>query len=134
MCRKSLLPSLLKVLSQNKHVQYPQNIFEVGDVVIPDKKSETGAKNMKNVCCVISDYTATYDDVASLLAQFLASMKIDYRLKKCEHASFIEGRVAEIVVKNKSIGFVGELHPTVLENWKLEMPVATFEIDVESLS
>jgi phenylalanyl-tRNA synthetase beta chain len=41
--------------------------------------------------------------------------------------------VARILVKGKQIGIIGEIRPEVLENWKLEMPVAAFEIEIENL-
>ncbi|MEM7826015.1 MAG: hypothetical protein QW451_00060, partial [Candidatus Aenigmatarchaeota archaeon] len=53
---------------------------------------------------------------------------------KEEHPSFIEGRTAKILVEGKKVGIIGEIHPSVLENWKLEMPVAAFEIDLSFLN
>ena len=43
---------------------------------------------------------------------------------------FIEGRIAEIIFKGKKIGFVSEVHPRTLKNWKIKMPVALFEIKI----
>ena len=37
-CRTWLVPSLMKVLSSNLHVEYQQKIFESGDVISMDKK------------------------------------------------------------------------------------------------
>ena len=28
------------------------------------------------------------------------------------------------------IGFIGEIHPRILKNWKIKMPVALFEIEL----
>ena len=47
---------------------------------------------------------------------------------------FIEGRVAEISIKGKKIGFLGEIHPKILGNWKIKMPVALLEIDLDSVT
>jgi phenylalanyl-tRNA synthetase beta chain len=44
---------------------------------------------------------------------------------------FIEGRTAEIIFKDKKIGFISEVHPKTLKNWKIKMPVALFEINLE---
>jgi phenylalanyl-tRNA synthetase beta chain len=60
-------------------------------------------------------------------------MDVSYKLKRIEHKSFLEGRVAGIFVNKEQVGFVGEISPQVLENWKIEMPVAAFEIDLEKL-
>ncbi|MFQ5975864.1 MAG: phenylalanine--tRNA ligase subunit beta, partial [Candidatus Hydrothermarchaeales archaeon] len=39
--RTNLLSSLMEFLKLNKHKELPQKVFEVGDVVIPDKNTET---------------------------------------------------------------------------------------------
>jgi len=46
---------------------------------------------------------------------------------------FVEGRVAEIKIDEKSVGFIGEIHPKILKNWKIRMPVALFEINLEDV-
>ncbi len=129
-CRKRLLPSALKVLSQNKHRDYPQHIFEIGDTVIPDTTKETGAAVVKSLTCSISGSAAGYEDISSFLDAFMRSLGAEYTLRAAKHPSFIEGRSAEVIIKNKPVGIVGELHLQVLENWKLEMPVAAFELDL----
>jgi phenylalanyl-tRNA synthetase beta chain len=53
-----------------------------------------------------------------------------YKLRRTSHDSFIEGRTAKIIVNNKTVGIIGEIHPAVLGNWKLVMPVACFEIEL----
>jgi phenylalanyl-tRNA synthetase beta chain len=131
--RNWLLPSLMEFYSNNQHVKYPQKIFEIGDVVLVDEKEETGTRDVRKLAVAIADSKVSYDDIASVLDAFLSTLGVKYRLKRSKHSSFIEGRVAEVLFKNKSIGFVGELHPSVLKNWKMEMPVAAFEINLENL-
>src|SRR3989344_8728104 len=132
-CRKNILPSILRVLTQNKHVEYPQNIFEVGECVILDNKAETGTKNVRKLCTAVSDVQISYEDISSNLDALFRNLGIKYSLKKTEHPSFISGRVAEIIVSGKSIGIIGEIRPIVLNNWNLEKPVVAFEIDVEKM-
>jgi phenylalanyl-tRNA synthetase beta chain len=131
--RSWLLPSLMEFFSNNQHVEYPQKIFEIGDVVLIDEKQETKTKDVRKIATAVSDSKVGYEDIATVLDAFLSSLKVKYKLRKMKHRSFIEGRVAEILVKNKPIGFIGEIHPSVLKNWKLEMPVAAFEINLEML-
>jgi phenylalanyl-tRNA synthetase beta chain len=121
----------MKVLANNKHVEYPQRIFEIGDVTIIDKKKETNTRDIRKIAVVITDTKVNYEEISSLLDSLLTNLGVKYKLKATNHPSFIQGRVAEILVKNKQIGFIGEIHPSVLENWNLEMPVAAFEISLE---
>jgi phenylalanyl-tRNA synthetase beta chain len=131
--RSWLLPSLMEFYSNNQHVQYPQKIFEIGDVVLIDEKQETRTRDVRKLVAAIADSKVGYDDIAEVLDAFLSSLKVKYKLRRRKHGSFIEGRVAEILVKNKPVGFIGELYPSVLSSWKLEMPVAAFEIDLEMI-
>lgn len=128
--RKSILPNLLKILSVNQHVSYPQKIFEVGDVILIDKKEETQTRNVRKISVAIADSKIGFQDIASVFDALMKIVKIKYKLKELNHPSFIKGRCASIICKNKQIGFIGEIHPQILQNWKLEMPVAAFEIEL----
>lgn len=132
-CRKNILPSLLKVLAQNKHHDFPQRIFELGDVLELDKRAETKVKNYKKLGCVISNSKVSFDEIYPVLNYLLDELKIQFKLKSTKHPSFIRGRVAEVLARNKMIGIIGEVSPEVLENWDLFMPVAAFEIDLAKL-
>ncbi|MFH8108439.1 MAG: phenylalanine--tRNA ligase subunit beta [Candidatus Aenigmatarchaeota archaeon] len=128
--RNWLLPSLMEFFANNQHVEYPQKIFEVGDVVLIDKKQETRTRDVRKLAVAIADSKVSYDDIIAVLDAFMSLVGAKYKLKASKHPSFIEGRTAEILVKGKAIGIIGEIHPSVLENWKLEMPIAAFEIDL----
>lgn len=133
MTRKLLLPSLLRTLSMNKNKEYPQRIFEIGNVVIPDINSETGASSRHGLALAISDVEASYEDVSSALDALMKNLGIDYELRKADNKSFSHGRHSEIFSRGNRIGIMGEVHPLVLENWRIEKPVAAFEIFLEAL-
>jgi len=132
-CRRDVLPSIMDVLANNQHYEYPQKIFEAGDVVVLDPASETGARNVKKLAAAIADTRASYADVASVLASFMESAGVKYELRAAKHPSFIEGRMAEIIAGGKAIGVIGEINPKALSNWKMDMPVAAFEVDLDAL-
>lgn len=131
--RSWLLPSILDFLRSNLHVEYPQKVFEVGDVVVIDDKEETGTRTEKKLACLISDGKVSYEDISSALDAFLRSAGIKYTLKGKNHGSFIEGRSAKILSNGRDIGIIGEVHPQVLNNWGIEKPIAGFEIDINGL-
>jgi len=76
---------------------------------------------------------ANFTEVKSTLESLFLNLGIRYNLEETSHGSFIEGRVGRILVDGEDIGLVGEIHPQVLQNWNLENPAASFEIDIESL-
>ena len=46
---------------------------------------------------------------------------------------FIEGRCADIVIDGKAVGTIGEMTPLAIENFKLRVPMAAFEICLSSI-
>ncbi|HLD85285.1 MAG TPA: phenylalanine--tRNA ligase subunit beta [archaeon] len=140
--RTSLLPGLLEFFVSNKHVEYPQNIFEIGKCVFLSG-GEFKSIDKKHLAVATSGPTASYDAIAPLLDALMRSLGLKYVLKKSSHASFIEGRCADIICeqtdakgvvqKSKKLGAIGEIHPLVLNNWNIEKPVAAFELDVTEL-
>ncbi|MFH1105740.1 MAG: phenylalanine--tRNA ligase subunit beta [Candidatus Aenigmatarchaeota archaeon] len=132
--RSWMLPCLMDFFSGNQHVDYPQKIFEVGDVVLIDESKETRSRDARKLSVAWADSRMGYEKIASALDALLKELGVSYTLKKSTHPSFIDGRIADVIVKNKPIGFVGEIHPKVLNNFRLKMPVAAFEIDLQAIS
>lgn len=128
-----LLPSLLELLSKNTHVDYPQKIFEVGDVVWTDEKAETRTRNVRTLAVAIAAHNTSYTDVKAVLDALAGALGAEMTVKELKCSAFIEGRAAEIFVNGKSAGWIGEIHPQVLNNWGLEVPVAVLEIQIKAL-
>jgi len=53
-----------------------------------------------------------------------------YSLEPTTHRSFLDGRVGKVLCGDKAVGFIGELHPEVLEAWQITMPIGAFEFQV----
>ena len=125
--RFSLIPSLLKILRENKHHSLPQQIFELGIVVNKDYK------NQYNLSFLKIDAKANFTESKSLIDAILRDSGIIYKIKNYDHPAFIKGRCALILSKNKSIGFFGELHPKTISNFDLEYPIIAFEMDIDKI-
>ena len=128
-----LLPSLMAFLSNNTHVEFPQKIFEVGDCVTFDMKNLCGVRNVRKVCLVVSHSSSNFSEAKSFLDAFMLNIGFEYGLKILKHPTFIKGRVGKVVVSEKDVGFIGEISPSVLNNWSLENPVVAFELDLDVL-
>jgi phenylalanyl-tRNA synthetase beta chain len=134
MIRNDLLPSLMKNLAENKHQVFPQRIFEVSDVIRLDKKAETRTERRLHTAGVSSHPTSNFSEMKSILGSLLMNLGLkNWTVKEANHPSFLEGRVAAIYIKGKELGFVGEIHPEVLNNFELENPTSAFEIDLQKL-
>jgi len=128
--RTWLLPSLMDFLSKNTKEPYPQKIFEIGDVVLLDKKSENGAKEIRKVSVAIAANGSFFAEMKRIVLEIAKKMKINVEFKDDKHPSFIEGRFSRIYSAGEEIGFFGEINPQVLENFKVYIPVAALEIKI----
>ncbi len=127
--RNWLLPGLLEFLSRNKHREFPQPIFEIGDAVTMDKSQETRTLDKRKMAAVSCGNKVGYEYIASVFDALMSSLGLDYELVKAQHPSFIPGRTAQIRIGGKPVGIMGEIHPIVLNSWGLAKPVAAFELE-----
>lgn len=128
--RDMLIPSLLKVLFENKHNDYPQKIFEIGDIV---KITDNGFKEEKHLAVCITHDNANYNEVSDIVYTLFNALNLKCRLQEVCNKSFIKHRVAEISIRNEILGILGEVNPQVLENFGLEKPVVVCEINIDKL-
>jgi phenylalanyl-tRNA synthetase beta chain len=131
--RNDLMSNLLKIFSENSDSQYPQKIFEIGKVFSLDKEKETGINEKENLCIGITQENANFTEIKQVLDYLFKMIQKTYEIKQGEHIGMIPGRCGEILIDNKSIGHIGEIHPRVLKNWKLKMPLAILEINLDWL-
>ena len=124
--RVSILPSLIKILSDNQHHELPQMLFEIGDVIPIDK-------NEKRLGLVVMHSKAGFTECKSIIESILKYIHEDYNIIQNVHESFIDGRCASILYQKKELGYFGEIHPQVLHNFGLSYPVIVAELDVEKL-
>ncbi len=131
--RPALFPTVMDFLGANTGEDYPQRVFEVGDVVIYDGNSPTGTRTEQHVSYAFADSSVTYTDVRQVLEFLLGQLGVEYAITPKDHPWYIPGRSAEVVVNEEVVGHLGEVHPAVLEAFGIEMPVAAFEISLSKL-
>ena len=132
--RNDLLPSIMKNLAVSKHHVFPQQMFEVSDVIKYDNDSETYTERRIHVAAVSSHPTANFTEIKSILESLLMNLGFnDWTVKETNHPSFLQGRAATVSLGNMELGVVGEIHPEVLNNFELENPTGAFEIDLQKI-
>ncbi len=139
-CRSWLLPSLIEALSNNVKNEYPQQLFEINTVVKLDKTVDTGARNEQKLAYVYADDQANFTAGKQTLEGIALHLGLKFTYAEAEHPSFIPGRTAKVFVeptdknsKKVEIGILGEIHPSVLLNWNIMVPVVAFELSVDTL-
>ncbi len=131
--RNWLMPSLMEFLGHNTHMEYPQKVFEVGECVVFDEKNETKSQEIRKLACLIVHSNSNFSEIKATLDSLFLNLGIEYRLEETDHRSFIDGRVAKVLIGNREAGIVGEIDPAVIQEWKLRNPIAGFEINLDIL-
>ncbi|KAK4464799.1 putative phenylalanyl-tRNA synthetase beta chain [Cladorrhinum samala] len=143
--RTSLLPGLLKTLSENKAMKLPLQITENADVVLKDESLERRARNERRWGAAHYGKTSGFEVVHGLLDRVMTMLRINfvdeeseqdgYFIKEIDEPTFFKGRAAAVWVrlggKLHRVGELGVLHPSVLEKFDLRYPVSTLEVNVE---
>jgi phenylalanyl-tRNA synthetase beta chain len=128
--RRSLLPSLLFSLSKNIHEEYPQKLFEIGQVFLPEQENS----EKWNLCCATAFNGVTFTEIKGILQTLMEiCLGTTFETKAVEHSSFISGRSADIFYKGKTVGQIGEVSPLLIDSFKIKMPVAAFDLDLTEL-
>ncbi len=131
--RAWMTPSLMETLKYNKHYDYPQNIFEIGTVFKLDSAFETGVHETERLGIALCGNDANFTKIKQILDVICEALNIKYDITDSDHGSFIKGRTGRVVVNNAKIAYIGEIHPQVLMNWAIDMPVAVLEINITEL-
>lgn len=128
--RRSLLPSLLFSLSKNIHEEYPQKLFEIGQVFLPEQENS----EKWNLCCVTAFNGVTFTEIKGILQTLMEiCLGTTFETKAAEHSSFISGRSADIFYRGKKVGQLGEVSPLLIDSFKIKMPIAAFDLDLTEL-
>ncbi|SFR31843.1 phenylalanine--tRNA ligase subunit beta [Halogeometricum limi] len=127
------LPSLAMVLENNTHRAYPQDLAEIGLVAERDDSVNTRVRERRHVAAVLARHDATFEDAKGRLQALCRDFGVELETPATTHPSFIDGRVAGVRIDGDDVGVVGELHPRVLVEHDLELPVAAFEFNLDAL-
>ena len=123
----------METLRYNKHYEYPQNIFEIGTVFRLNEDFDTGVEEHERLAIAYCGNDANFTKIKQLFDVIMEALDLRYDVLDTEHASFIKGRVGRIALNSEKIAYLGEIHPQVLLNWSLEMPVAVLELNITEL-
>ena len=131
--RPRILPSLLAVLSRNIHEEYPQRVFEIAKVFLRDESPVVVSESF-HLGFSIAHGQANYSEAKSYLASALSgALGIECKTLPKDDPMFIEGRGAEIRVREQAVGVLGEISPSVLQSFALRTPVSACELDLTKL-
>jgi len=130
--RNAIMPSLMKILAENQHHEYPQNIFEIGRIFVSGN-TETGVLEAEHLSVMLCHDKTDFTEIRQVLEALIRALGLACAVKESEYPHFITGRGGDIIINDKKIGIIGELHPQVIINWQMVMPVVCFEMNLGEL-
>lgn len=143
--RTSLLPGLLEVAARNFNRQQTNlSLFECGRVFWPQPGNQLPQEEKLLAGLVSGEIPKSWNwpseemdfyylkGIIEKLFEELNNKEIVFR-PTSEYPTFHPGRTAQILLGDKPIGIMGELHPLVLENYDISQRAWAFEIEMAPL-
>lgn len=131
--RDRLLLSHLEVLAHNTRFGYPQRFAEVGPVIVPAPAAEPGAETRYRAGLLVASDTAGFAEAAALVDYLLRSTDVGSVREPAELPCTIPGRAARARVAGEVVAELGEIHPSILADMGVPVPVAWAELDLTVL-
>ena len=142
--RTSLLPGIMETANYNLRRQNNNvKLFETGNVFLKDEQSNViendmlVAVNIGNRCAENWGFdtksNVDFFDIKADLENILDNTKSEYAFTKSEHSFLHPGRQANVIIDNKNIGWVGQIHPEICRLIGIKKEVYAFEIKVNDI-
>ena len=144
--RHTLMVNMLETAANNARFQRSQQIFEIGkvylqrDSVLPDEPMRlgillAGARDQPSWRGGDGGDTLDFYDLKGVLESLLGALHIDdFGYERASHSSFHPGRSANLLVRRKHVGTIGEIHPQVGQRFRLtDSKVFYAELEVAPL-
>tara|TARA_B100000686_G_C16795668_1_gene982140 strand:+ start:2433 stop:4187 length:1755 start_codon:yes stop_codon:yes gene_type:complete len=127
--RQYILPSLLRLLSANRHHELPQRVYEMGVVVRDSKNRDRGAW----ACAEVGSGFTSAKGIAQAMLRDLGAIteNIEFKPTIAGHGPWISGRGSSIMVRGEKVGEFGEIAPEVSGSFGLKSPIHAGEINLE---
>lgn len=134
--RTTLIPNMLEVLSRNFNYGVDKAYaFEIGNVFIPKEIPVKTLPYENKTLCIGMYGEIDFFDIKGILEELFSRMGINsydfYR--EINHNTFHPGRCANVILSNRLVGIVGEVHPEVLKNYGIKQRVYVAEINFEEI-
>lgn len=143
--RHSLLPGLLRSVSYNQRRGVDDiHLYEAGTVFFAnDGRKQPKERTVLAAVLAGSWHPAMWNDPSQALDFFDGKGIIEslarefaferFKVRAAEVAWLQPGRAAEVLVAGEVVGWLGEVHPSVLARFEAEAPVTAFELDLGRL-
>jgi phenylalanyl-tRNA synthetase beta chain len=141
--RTRLLPGLMQALQRNINRQQQRvRLFETGLCFIPRSNELLQKRHIAAVITGCREYEGWhskpepvdfYDLKGNLESILRLSTHSNFDFVKTTNPILHPGQGADVIYKNKTVGFIGALHPTIMPKLDLSQPVFVFELELSPI-
>lgn len=131
--RPSLAPSLFVLFAQNQNNFPDARIFEIANIYLPQGENRLPEEIRLLTGGQLGD---RFFEIKGVLEALLETLGInDYQFTALPNQSqlFEPGRLAEILIVNKPIGFLGEIDKKIAYNFSIKNRVVLFDLELQPL-
>lgn len=143
--RTTIVHGLLDILSRNTARKNKDlALFEVGRIFTPVSGEKLPKETLTLGASVMGNTTGNWQDKAKeidfyylkgIVESLLDALNIEeYSFVPAkENQAFHPGRTAKIVIKDEEVGIIGEIHPSVAENYRLSGRIFVMQVNLEKV-
>ncbi len=146
--RHSLLAAALEIAAANSRFQEHMALFEVGQIYLASEEGAlhdelgrlslvmTGPRRQLSWQENNQDEALDFFDLKGVIEMLLADLHVEgLTLEAAAHPTFRPGRTARALLDGHQLGWMGEMHPLVVEGFDIrtERPVLAAELDLDLL-
>ncbi len=142
--RTLMLPSLLMSVATNLSMRNPDvNIFELGrtyhtvagEKLADERRTVAGCLcgSLRGESWMHAGRETDYFTGKGIVEAVFSSVKGSFSVERCDEPFLHPGKSAYVVIDGKRAGYMGEVHPLVLEAFDIDKPVVAFEILEDAL-
>lgn len=133
--RTTMLPNILEVISRNYNRKIADGrFFELSRIYLADKLPLEDLAKEKETLAIGMYGDVDFFDIKGVIENLMDVLNIKrYRILSSTHDSMHPGRTAELLINNKRVGYLGEVHPEVLDKYDIPVRVYAAELDFEEI-
>jgi phenylalanyl-tRNA synthetase beta chain len=134
--RTTIIPNIMEVISRNYNRKIESgSFFELSKVYIADTLPLTELAEEREVLTLGMYGNVDFFDLKGIVENLMEEFNIkNYRILSSNNDSMHPGRTAELIINNKRIGWLGEAHPDMLDNYDVPVRVYIAELNFDEMA
>lgn len=133
--RTTLSHSMIETLCYNiTHFNKGAKLFEIANVYLPKSLPlEELPDEEQRLCVGMYGENVDFFTLKGALENTLNALHLDVEYVRSSRPYLHPGRSAEVIANGKSVGFLGEIHPDVADNYGVDQRLYVAEISIDAV-